>query len=171
MSTSSTATEPGLTRRRLTEHVYACEQSRAGLGFSNSGLVSAGGGLVVDTLYDLALTREMARLYAEVQPDAPARIVNTHHNGDHTWGNQCFPDAEIIGHHGCVERFAEVQPASVEAIRTMAEAPEPVPAAAVPARHRADPGAAARMFDAATTRRRSVVFEEDDELDVPDFLK
>jgi cell division protein FtsZ len=38
-------------------------------------------------------------------------------------------------------------------------------------RHRADPGAAARMFDAATTRRRSVVFEEDDELDVPDFLK
>ena len=38
-------------------------------------------------------------------------------------------------------------------------------------RPRADPGAAARMFDAATTRRRSVVFEEDDELDVPDFLK
>jgi cell division protein FtsZ len=48
---------------------------------------------------------------------------------------------------------------------------EPVAAAAVPARHRADTGAAARMFDAATTRRRSVVFEEDDELDVPDFLK
>jgi cell division protein FtsZ len=43
----------------------------------------------------------------------------------------------------------------------------PVPAAA----RRTDPGAAARMFDAATTRRRSVVFEEDDELDVPDFLK
>jgi hypothetical protein len=51
---------------------------------------------------------------------------------------------------------------------------EAVPAAtaAAPARYRADPGAAARMFDAATaTRRRSVVFEEDDELDVPDFLK
>jgi cell division protein FtsZ len=52
-----------------------------------------------------------------------------------------------------------------------AGAAEPVPAAAAPARPRADPGAAARMFDAATTRRRSVVFEEDDELDVPDFLK
>jgi cell division protein FtsZ len=53
------------------------------------------------------------------------------------------------------------------------QAADPVPAgtAAIPARHRADPGAAARMFDAATTRRRSVVFEEDDELDVPDFLK
>jgi cell division protein FtsZ len=53
-----------------------------------------------------------------------------------------------------------------------AAAAEPVPAGtAASARHRTDPGAAARMFDAATTRRRSVVFEEDDELDVPDFLK
>jgi cell division protein FtsZ len=31
--------------------------------------------------------------------------------------------------------------------------------------------AAARVFDVATTRRRPVVFEEDDDLDVPDFLK
>jgi cell division protein FtsZ len=38
-------------------------------------------------------------------------------------------------------------------------------------RLRPDAAAAARVFDAATTRRRSVVFEEDDELDVPDFLK
>jgi cell division protein FtsZ len=29
----------------------------------------------------------------------------------------------------------------------------------------------ARTFDVATTRRRPVVFEEDDDLDVPDFLK
>ena len=36
---------------------------------------------------------------------------------------------------------------------------------------RAEPAVAARSFDPATTRRRSVVFEEDDELDVPDFLK
>jgi cell division protein FtsZ len=36
---------------------------------------------------------------------------------------------------------------------------------------RLDPIAAARVFDAASTRRRPVVFEEDDELDVPDFLK
>jgi hypothetical protein len=42
------------------------------------------------------------------------------------------------------------------------------PAAPAP---RTDTAAAARVFDAATTRRRSVVFEEDDELDVPDFLK
>ena len=40
-----------------------------------------------------------------------------------------------------------------------------------PARPRPDTASAARVFETATTRRRSVVFEEDDELDVPDFLK
>ncbi len=34
-----------------------------------------------------------------------------------------------------------------------------------------EPAAAARVFDPVSTRRRSVVFEEDDELDIPDFLK
>jgi cell division protein FtsZ len=33
------------------------------------------------------------------------------------------------------------------------------------------PGGAGRAADSAGTRRKSVVFEEDDELDVPDFLK
>jgi cell division protein FtsZ len=48
--------------------------------------------------------------------------------------------------------------------------PSPRPAQDAP-RQGLDTASAARVFDAATTRRRSVVFEEDDELDVPDFLK
>jgi cell division protein FtsZ len=36
---------------------------------------------------------------------------------------------------------------------------------------RLDPVAAARIFGAASTPRRPLVFEEDDDLDVPDFLK
>ena len=44
-----------------------------------------------------------------------------------------------------------------------AEDSEPAPAADAPA--------AARVFDVAATRRRPVIFEEDDDLDVPDFLK
>ena len=44
----------------------------------------------------------------------------------------------------------------------------PQPAGYTP---RLDSAAAARVFDGASTRRRPVVFEEDDELDVPDFLK
>jgi cell division protein FtsZ len=32
-------------------------------------------------------------------------------------------------------------------------------------------GTAARVFDVATSRRRPVIFDEDDDLDIPDFLK
>ena len=49
-----------------------------------------------------------------------------------------------------------------------AEASEPAAAASADA---PSAGAAARVFDVAATRRRPVIFEEDDDLDVPDFLK
>lgn len=112
-----------LTRKRLSEHVYAAEQGRTGLGWSNSGLVAAGGGFMVDTFYDLTLTRELLGLFAEIHAEAPARLVNTHHNGDHCWGNQLLPGAEIIAHRGCAERFSSFTPAAAEAMRTMAQPP------------------------------------------------
>lgn len=109
---------------QLADGVYACEQEDRGLGWSNSGFVAKGGGFVVDTLYDLPLTRRMIDLYASVHPEPAARLLNTHHNGDHCWGNQLFPDAEIIGHRGCAERFHMFLPSAAEAIRTMPDAPE-----------------------------------------------
>jgi cyclase len=110
--------------RRLGEGIYACEQEDRGLGWSNSGLVARGDGLVVDTLYDLALTQSMLDLYASVRPDPVRTLVNTHHNGDHCWGNQLFVDAEIIAHRGCADRFSFVSPERLEAIRTLTDAPE-----------------------------------------------
>ncbi|NUU25139.1 MAG: MBL fold metallo-hydrolase [Streptomycetaceae bacterium] len=114
----------GLELRRLSTSVYACAQGRRGMGMSNSGLVAAGGGLVVDTMFDLTLTRHMASLYAEVHTEPPRRIVNTHHNGDHCWGNQVFPGAEVIAHRGCADRFTATSPAALDAIRLMADPPE-----------------------------------------------
>jgi cyclase len=85
--------------------VYACLQPDEGLGYSNSGLIARGGGLVVDTFWDLPRTRALMDHYAAVAPSAPERLVNTHHNGDHCWGNQLFAEAgtEIIGHRLCAE--------------------------------------------------------------------
>jgi len=91
--------------KELGRGVYACLQEDKGLGYSNSGLVNAGGGLVVDTFWDLPHTREMIRLYSRVWDRPAARVVNTHHNGDHCWGNQLFRGAEIIGHRECARRF------------------------------------------------------------------
>ena len=90
---------------QIADDVYACTQPDTGLGASNSGLVDRGGGLVVDSLYDLPRTRRMIELYATVAADPARRLVNTHHNGDHCWGNQLFPQAEIIGHRLCAANF------------------------------------------------------------------
>ncbi len=72
---------------------YACLQPDTGLGASNSGLVNRDGGLVVDSMWDLPRTRAMIDLYATVAPEPARRLVNTHHNGDHCWGNQLFAEA------------------------------------------------------------------------------
>ena len=98
--------------------VYACLQEDRGLGWSNSGLVNRGGGMVVDTFWDLPHTRELIAEYARVAPAPVRRVVNTHHNGDHCWGNQLFADAEIIGHRLCAEGFGkDGSPAMLQALR------------------------------------------------------
>jgi glyoxylase-like metal-dependent hydrolase (beta-lactamase superfamily II) len=104
--------------REIAADVCACLQEDRGLGWSNSGFVNRGGGLVVDTFWDLPLTRRMIELYSGVSSDPPRRLVNTHHNGDHCWGNQLLRGAEIIGHRLCAEEMQKgITP---EAFRAMA---------------------------------------------------
>src|SRR3989454_2289757 len=110
--------------REIASDVYACLQEDRGLGTSNSGLVNRAGGLVVDTFWDLPHTRQMIETYARVWRLPARRIVNTHHNGDHCWGNQVFPGAEVIAHRGCADRFSATSPAALDAIRRMADPPE-----------------------------------------------
>jgi cyclase len=66
---------------------------------SNSGLVtSRGESLIVDTLMTLGLTSRMLSAYGEADPAATHvdMVVNTHADGDHTWGNQLVADGRII---------------------------------------------------------------------------
>ncbi len=86
--------------------------------------MSAGGGLVVDTFWDLPHTRELLATYARVRPSAVKQVVNTHHNGDHCWGNQLFTDAEIIGHRLCAEGFGKERPETMQMIRDAADSPD-----------------------------------------------
>jgi glyoxylase-like metal-dependent hydrolase (beta-lactamase superfamily II) len=59
----------------------------------------------------------MIEHYARVWKDPARRVVNTHHNGDHCWGNQLFTGAEIIGHRLCAEYFGREQPAAMQSLR------------------------------------------------------
>jgi glyoxylase-like metal-dependent hydrolase (beta-lactamase superfamily II) len=113
----------------VAEGVYACLQPDRGLGWSNSGLVAGadGTGLAVDTFWDLPRTREAIRLYQTVLGEPPDRLVNTHHNGDHCWGNQLYAElgTQIIGHRECAARLAA--DASPELLQSLAEGADDAP--------------------------------------------
>jgi len=102
--------------------VHACLRPDRGLGWSNSGLIAAGGGMVVDTFWDLPSTRAAMARYAEILTEPARRLVNTHHNGDHCWGNQLYAEVgtEIIGHHQCARMMT--REASPEFFRDLTEA-------------------------------------------------
>ncbi len=108
--------------REIAPGVHACLQPDRGWGWSNAGFLARGGGLMIDTFMDVPRTRRALELYAERAASPPRRLVNTHHNVDHCWGNQLFRDAEIIGHRLCAERMR--RDLSPEAMRALIEAPE-----------------------------------------------
>jgi len=75
---------------------------------ANSGLVNRGGGVVIDTQSDLHHARRMIELFGKVWPGMPKRVINTHEDADHVWGNQLFEGAEIIAHRTAAERMKHV---------------------------------------------------------------
>lgn len=92
---------------------YAWLQPDGSWGLSNSGLVSdAGETMLVDTLFDLAHTREMLDGYRSALPAAKeiGTLVNTHSNGDHTFGNQLLAGARILASRACAEEMAARRP-------------------------------------------------------------
>jgi len=115
--------------QELARDIYACLQPDRGLGTSNSGLLNRDGGLVVDTFWDLPHTRQMIKTYARVWKAPARRVVNTHRNGDHCWGNQLFPNAEIIGHRLCAAEFGKERPEFMQTLRNGGTSSDPVLAA------------------------------------------
>src|SRR3954470_4680055 len=82
----------------VADGVWAYLQPDGSWGYSNAGLIAGDGdSLLVDTLFDLKLTRAMLDSMRPVTDAAPiATVVNTHANGDHCYGNQLVSDARII---------------------------------------------------------------------------
>lgn len=93
---------------------YAYLQPDGSWGWSNAGLIVDGEeSLLVDTLFDLHLTKEMLDKMRDAEPKAAASIgtvVNTHHNGDHCFGNELVSSAEIIASTKAAEAMAKEGP-------------------------------------------------------------
>ena len=95
---------------------YAYLQPDGSWGWSNAGLIVDGDQtLLVDTLFDLKCTAEMLAAMRAAVPAAKqiATLVNTHSNGDHTFGNQLVREAEIIASAACAKEMAERPPAEL----------------------------------------------------------
>jgi cyclase len=110
--------KPGFAYRKgltdLGNGTFAYLQPDGSWGWSNAGLITDGDqSLLVDTLFDLHLTRDMLASMRNAAPKAAAQIgtlVNTHHNGDHCYGNECVHGAEIIASAHAAEEMKREQP-------------------------------------------------------------
>lgn len=92
---------------------YVYLQPDGAWGLSNAGLVTdAGQSLLVDTLFDLRLTSEMLAAMRRATPaaDTIGVLVNSHANGDHTFGNQLVEGARIIASRRCAEEMTDAGP-------------------------------------------------------------
>ena len=95
--------------------VFAWLQPDGGWGWSNAGLLRGdGGSLLVDTLFDLVLTRAMLDAMAPITATAPiATLVNTHANGDHCYGNQLVTGAEVIASAASAAEMEQLPPSTL----------------------------------------------------------
>ncbi|MGW1519907.1 MBL fold metallo-hydrolase [Streptomyces sp. NPDC002287] len=79
--------------------VYAYVQPDGGWCLNNAGWIHDGGQTL---LVDTAATERRALALRDAVLDSgaarPRTVVNTHHHGDHTYGNAVFAPALIVGH-------------------------------------------------------------------------
>jgi cyclase len=103
---------------------FAWLQPNGDLGESNAGLVvGAGESTLIDTLWDVRLTRRMLDAMAVQTTSAPiTQLVNTHSDGDHWWGNQLLRDVRRITSEAsaAVMQHEGAAPAQFERLRRLA---------------------------------------------------
>lgn len=106
--------------QQLGDGTFAYLQPDGSWGWNNAGLIVDGeASLLVDTLFDEKLTETML---VDLR-DAIGRkgreidyLVNTHANGDHTYGNRLVAGAEIIASKAAADEMDEVPPSMLAAM-------------------------------------------------------
>jgi cyclase len=92
---------------RVSRNAYAYIQDDGTWWINNAGFIVGPSGVVlVDTCSTEARTLELLAAVRSIT-DAPIRtVVNTHHHGDHTYGNSVFAPATIVGQANCLTEAA-----------------------------------------------------------------
>ena len=148
----------------LGDGLYAYLQPDGGWGWSNAGLVTAEGtSLLVDTLFDLGLTRDMLDQMRPITDQHPiGQAFNTHGNGDHWFGNQLLPDGiPIVASARAIEDMRNVPPSAVQILFNELDLGPEFDAFAARTLRKFD-------FASVTQRLPTQAFEQDHVLDVGD---
>ncbi|NBE98776.1 MBL fold metallo-hydrolase [Nonomuraea sp. KC401] len=85
----------------VSDGVYAYVQPDGSWWINNTGFLAGRRGVIcVDACSTERRTRAFRQAVGQVSDRPITTLINTHHHGDHTFGNWLFPEATIIGHEG-----------------------------------------------------------------------
>ena len=79
-------------------------------GLTNAGIIVGDAGvLVIDSLRVPSFARYLIQDVRRITEKPVQYVIDTHAHWDHSWGNEEFPDATIIGHENCYEEMVDVE--------------------------------------------------------------
>ena len=109
--------------RKVAAGVHAWLQPNGSWGESNAVLiVGEGESLLIDTLWTPALTARMLDRMKRLTRAAPiTRLVNTHADGDHWWGNEHLAGREIVASRAAAEEMTELTPQALQQFQRLGE--------------------------------------------------
>ncbi|MFI6324232.1 MBL fold metallo-hydrolase [Nonomuraea sp. NPDC050556] len=85
--------------REVSDGVHAYIQQNGSWWINNTGFLAGRRGVIaIDASSTERRTRAFKDAIAGVTDRPVTTLVNTHHHGDHTFGNHLFPEATIVGH-------------------------------------------------------------------------
>ncbi|MGP3936752.1 MBL fold metallo-hydrolase [Nonomuraea sp. KM88] len=90
----------------VSDGVYAYVQPDGSWWINNTGFLAGRRGVIcVDACSTERRTRAFKEAIGRVSDRPITTLINTHHHGDHTFGNWLFPEATIVAHEGVREQI------------------------------------------------------------------
>jgi len=79
-------------------------------GLTNAGIIIGDDSvLVIDSLRVPSFARDLISDVKDITDKPIKFVIDTHSHWDHSWGNEEFPDATIIGHKNCYAEMIDVE--------------------------------------------------------------
>jgi glyoxylase-like metal-dependent hydrolase (beta-lactamase superfamily II) len=79
-------------------------------GLTNAGIIVGDAGvLVIDSLRVPSFARDLIQDVRHITEKPVQYVIDTHAHWDHSWGNEEFPEATIIGHQNCYREMLDVE--------------------------------------------------------------